>query len=384
MVLRKEQELASLKHSSAAPIESASNLSFRKNTKQMLLQYQGSESPGNDIDLKTSRIPDEVVTALSRWMKSEKIGRKAITEILERDVWFQAEITATGNEMSRKNCFSDLDTQSLSTSTILKPDNWCITPVINHSIDKLYTSRTETDDGSYGSESSDLNLEELPDFHGEDFSAYSKTQLERKRSRSLQASKIFANLPPLSDALKDMTKDFWTYGNEEKVSPDQEPLASRASEKNSSTDSPGSMSLIMADIEMLEESIKEKTVTINKLREESVDILTTGYDSDLPYESDEDIDNMSLWLDVEKKVNRLEDEKLDLVRKKDIFVYQLQRLNYLKPENLENPLFIAQDRPRNAILGVSNRLLPSINNNSRSSFRELSYEDSLERRLFTC
>jgi len=395
MLLRKEDDVASLKLSRAGSSESASNLSLRENIKQRSSQYQDSENPGNDIDLKTSRIPIEVVTALSRWIKSENIGRKAITEILERDAWFETESTATGNEMSRKNCISDLEIPCLSSSTNLYPDNSCITPVINHSSttsviskldrtpapyqDKWYASKTWMDDGSHASESSDFNSEEHLDFHGEDFVAFSKTQLERKRSRSLSASKIFSNLPRLSDTLRDLSEGFWTNGNDEKVSPDQEALVSRDSENKSSTVSPGSMNLIMADIELLEQSIKEKTVTINELRKESVHILTTGYESDLDYEFGGDIDDMSLWLDVEKKVNRLENEKRDLVGKKDILVSQLQKLSYLKPDVLQNPLLTAQERPPKTKLEVSNSYLHSRNNSSRLSFRELRYEDSLER-----
>jgi len=362
MWLRKEDDLASIKLSPAASPDSSSNLVLRKNIKQRWMEYQESENPRSDKIFKTSRIPPQVVTALSQWMKSERIGLKALTEKLKTDARLQAQITATGNEMSRKKCPSDLEIQRLSSSTNYYPDNKSITTVINHS-----SSTTSV---------ISKQLEELPDFHEDDFLAFSNTNLERKKCRSLRASEIVANLPPLSDALKDMFRGSSKYGNEEEVYPDRDSLVSPFSEKKSSTGRPSTVSLIMADIELLEQSINEKTVAINKLRKHSVNILTAGYESDLKYESDGDTD-MSLWLDVEKKVNLLEDEKLDLVRKKDISVSQLQGLNYLRPDGFHNfPLFIAQERPPKAKLEVSNSSLPPRNDSTRLSFRELSYEDS--------
>jgi len=383
-------ETAESARSSVSTTESARDLSLRKNIKQRSWQYQDSENPSADINLKTSRIPDEVVTALSGWLKSEKIGLEALIKKLGTDVQLKAQSTTSGYEMSRKKCHSDFEIQRSTSSINLTPDKSSITSTSSTiskqplawapNRDRWNESRTWMDDVNYASYSSDCSSEELIHLNEEELFSFLKTKQERSERRSLFAGKIFANLPQLSHEFKEISRGSWTDVNEEQLA-DKLPVVSQGTEKKSST---GSLSLIIADIDLLEQSIKEKIERINELREQSVNILTTGCESDVEYESRGNT-TVSVWLDVEKKVSQLEDEKLDLEKKKDAFVSQLQCLNYLKHDVLQNcPFPLNKDRALNTRFMFSNSAPPSRNCSARLRFSELSFEESYHRPPLTC
>jgi len=376
--------------SSVATTGSARDLSLRKNMKQRSWEYQDSENPSANTDLKTPRIPDEVVSALSRRIKSEKIGLEGLTWKLETDVQLKAQSTGSGYEMSRKKCHSDFEIQRFSSSINFNPDNSSITSTTSAiskqplarapNRDKWNESINYIDDVSYASEISDSSSEELIHLHEEEFFSFLKTKQERSKRRSLFAGKIFANYPQLSHEFDEISRSSWTDVNEEQPA-DKLPVLSLGSEKKCST---GSLSLIMDDIDLLEQSIKEKTERINELREQSVNILTTGYESDLQYGSRGNT-TMSVWLNVEKKVNQLEDEKVDLEKKKDALVSQLQCLNYLKTEVLQNFSFpLNEDRTPNTRFMLSKSAPPTRNCSARSSISELSFEESHHRPPLKC
>jgi len=380
MSLRKQNE-ASFKLSSIET-ESAGNLSLGKNIMRKSQQYQDSESPNSKKVIKTPFIPNELANELSRWTNSEKIGLNVLIDMPDTDTQPEVESTAAGDETSLKKCDSEFETQRWSSSTNFYVNKRFITPAIGlittttstnseqhraeaSYLNKRYLTGTWMDDGSLASESSDCTSQELINFLTEEFLTFSKTQLERSRRRSLFASKNFADLPPLSQALEEMSRVSWTDINGKNVAADQASVVSPGTVKKSST---GSLHLIMADMELLEQSINKITRVIHEIREQSVDILTTDYDSYHKYESGGDA-TMSKWLTVEKKLKQLQDERRDLEKRKDTLLSQLKCLNALKPDKLQNSSHpIKQESPPQLKFEETNRSPPSKNYHSRLSF----------------
>jgi len=307
-VLRKEDEvedLACLKPPSAVITESKKTLYSGENNKQGSPQFEYSDNPKNNMDIRTSDIPNEVVDILSRWMKSEKIGLKALIEKLEYNALCLSESKTTGDDMPIKIIGSNVETQRVPSSMRRKQYSRSIPSSINI-------------DGNDISYASGIWPEEGNPFacvdSAEDLLAFSKAQLEHSRLKSLLVSEIVAELPPLSHVFSNMSRGMDAYENEVLVGP-----STPASENKSQTENLS----IIADIDLLERSIDEKTAKIRKLRRQSVNILTAGYESDLRNDSDGDV-KMSVCLELEKKVNQLKNEKANLQKKKHAFVSHLR------------------------------------------------------------
>jgi len=206
--------------------------------------------------------------------------------------------------------------------------------------------------------------------------------LEHSRRKSLLVSEIVAKLPPLSHVFSEMSRGSVSIFNEENLFPsrlavdanENEIPVELASENKSETENIS----IIADIDMLERRIDEKTAKIKELRRQSVDILTTGYESDLTYDSDEDVD-MSTYLKLEKEVKQLKNEKSNLQKKKDAFVSHLrcQTLQSLTCGG-SDLLSINEEVPPYDELELTNSSVPSVYELSR-----LSVPDTLQRRSFS-
>jgi len=398
--LRQEDELddlACLKPPSAVIAESKKTLYSGNNIKQSSPQFQYSYKPKDNMDIRTSPIPDEVVNVISRWMKSEKMSLKSLTEMLESDALLLSESRTTGDDMPIKRCRSNVETQRLpgsmrrnqydtcipssinidgnditsaDSSIISEPDRRMLTP----DSEKWYTSGTELEGGESTSE-------EQTQFYDEDCLAFSKIQLEHSRRKSVLVSEIVAKLPPLSHVFSEMSRGSVSVFNENlfpsRLAVDangNEIPVELASGNKSETENIS----IIADIDMLERSIDEKTAKIKELRRQSVDILTTGYESDLTYDSDEDVD-MSTYLKLEKEVKQLKNEKSNLQKKKDAFVSHLrcQTLQSLTCGG-SDLLSINEEVPPYDELELTNSSVPSVYELSR-----LSVPDTLQRRSFS-
>merc|ERR1719320_209794 len=252
------------------------------------------------------------------------------------------------------------DITSADSSIISEPDRRMLTP----DSEKWYTSGTELEVG-------DSTSEEQTQFYDEDLLSFSKIQLEHSRRKSLLVSEVVAKLPPLSHVFSEMSRGSVSIFNEENLFPcrlavdanENEIPVEVASENKSETENIS----IIADIDMLERRIDEKTAKIKELRRQSVDILTTGYESDLTYDSDGDVD-MSTYLKLEKEVKQLKNEKSKLQKKKDAFVshFRCQTLQSLTCGGSDllsiNEEFLPYEE-----LELTNSSLPSVYEPSRLS-----------------
>jgi len=131
--LRKEDELddlACLKPPSAVITQSKKTLYSGNNVKQRPPQFQYGYKPKDNMDNRASPIPNEVLDVLSRWMKSEKISLKSLTEMLESDSLLLSE-SKTPWDMPIKRCRSNVEIHRVPSSMRRNQYDTCIPSSIN-------------------------------------------------------------------------------------------------------------------------------------------------------------------------------------------------------------------------------------------------------------
>merc|ERR1719320_1461478 len=236
--LRNEEkldDLACLKPPSAVIAESKKTLYSGNNIKQRSPQFQYSYKPKDNMDIRTSPTPNEVVDVISRWMKSEKISLKSLTEMLESDARLLSESKTTAEDMPIKRCQSNSEIQRLPGSMRRNQYDTCIPSssnidgndipsadssiireldrrMLTPNVEKWYSGTLPEEGNTFAS--GDSTSEEQTKFYDEDLLAFSKIQLEHSRRKSLLVSEIVAKLPPLSHVFSEMSQSSVSIFNE--------------------------------------------------------------------------------------------------------------------------------------------------------------------------